>query len=726
MGVSELRVFGIRHHGPGSSKSLLGALEEFGPDIVLIEGPPEADSVLASAIHADIQPPVALLIYHPDEPGNAAFYPFAEFSPEWNAIRFGLQRGLPVRMIDLPIGAQGVEEEGSPDDPLGEIARLAGYEDRERWWEAAFERRRDPAEVFDAVRLLMKEAREDFALPVESAAREAHMRQQVRKAEGEGFAKIAVVCGAWHVPAFEKKVSATADMTLLRGRPKSKHLATWVPWTYDRLAADSGYAAGVVSPAYYELLWRSTPDEVASGWLLRTARLLREEDLDASPASVIEAVRLADALASLRGHAVPGLEELREAAWSVLCQANDVPMRLVERRLVVGERMGHVPEDTPQAPLQADLAAWQKRLRLKPEALERTLELDLRKENDLDRSRLLHRLILLEVPWGELLPEGNRKSTFHENWRLGWKAEFAVNLVAGSRWGGTVESAATASLVDAARSTEELSELGQMAQAALLADLQNAIPAVMLRLENVAAVSRDLGDLLDALPPLGRVMRYGNVRRTDVGAVGQVFGTVLTRACLGLPAACASLDDEAAAAMADRIDAVADTVALLEDPEQRFEWRIALGQVADQATGHGLVVGRATRLLLDAKMLTAEETAIRLGRLSSPGTPALTTAQWLEGFLGSSGQILLHDHELWSLIDAWMAGLGQEVFEDLVPLLRRTFSQFPKPERRQLGELASRGKSEGGAGPQQYDEARAARVVPIVQTILGVSVEVKG
>ncbi|RYG32646.1 hypothetical protein EON81_20125, partial [bacterium] len=403
-------------------------MAEFEPDIVLVEGPPEADPVLATVGHADIRPPVALLVYHPDEPGNAAFYPFAEFSPEWNAIRFALGRSLPVRMIDLPIAAQG-EEAPSPEDPLGEIAKLAGYEDRERWWEAAFERRRDPSEVFEAVTMLMTEARENTAPAAEGEAREAYMRQQVRKAEGEGFAKIAVVCGAWHVPAFSKKVSATADMTTLRGRPKSKHLATWVPWTYDRLAAQSGYAAGVVSPAYYELLWRTSPDEVASGWLLRTARLLREEDLDASPASVIEAVRLADALASLRGQSLPGLEELREAAWSVLCGANDVPMRLVERRLVVGESLGHVPEDTPQAPLQADLAAWQKRLRLKPEALERTLELDLRKENDLDRSRLLHRLHLLEVPWGELLPEGRQKSTFHENWRLLWKPEFAVQLV---------------------------------------------------------------------------------------------------------------------------------------------------------------------------------------------------------------------------------------------------------------------------------------------------------
>lgn len=718
--MSEIRVFGIRHHGPGSSKSLLAALEQFSPDIILIEGPPEADAVLEMVGHKEIEAPVALLVYPPDEPQEAAFYPYAEFSPEWNAIRFALEKGVPARMIDLPIGSaaeETVESEERPPDPLGELAALAGYDDQERWWDSLIERRSDPGAVFEAISLLMTEARKDFPTSPEEAAREAHMRQQIRKATADGFGNVAVVCGAWHVPALEKLGSATADATLLRGRPKSKHVATWVPWTYDRLGIRSGYRAGVVSPAYYEHLWRTPPEEVAGGWLLRTARLLREEDLDASPASVIEAVRLADALSGLRGHAVPGLEELREAAWSVLCHGNDVPMQIVERRLVVGERLGQVPEDTPLAPLQADLTRWQKRLRMKPEALEKMLELDLRKEGDLERSHLLHRLNLLGVPWGESLSVRGKAGTFHEHWRLVWKPEFAVALVAASRWGGTLENAATAAVVDAARSTDDLAHLSDLAQQVLLADLGPAIPSVMLRLENVAALANDVGELLDALPPLGNILRYGNVRRSDTSAVGHVFDALFARACVGLPGASASLDDDAAARMADRIDATSATVNLLEEEDRWAIWFVAIRQVADMNANHGLVVGRATRHLLDAGRFGNDEVGIRLARLASPGTPALLMAQWVEGFLGASGQILLHDPNLWSLIDGWVAGLPSESFDDLLPLLRRTFSQFPRPERRQLGELAAGGGTRAMA--TAFDEARAAKVVPVVRAILG-------
>ncbi len=99
----------------------------------------------------------------------------------------------------------------------------------------------------------------------------------------------------------------------------------------------------------------------------------------------------------------------------------------------------------------SDLAAQQRRLRLKPEALERALDLDLRKEIDLRRSRLLHRLRAIGVPWGE--PDAGRRGTgtFREEWRLRWQPEFAVSLVEGSMSGTTVAAAATAKVTGAAR-----------------------------------------------------------------------------------------------------------------------------------------------------------------------------------------------------------------------------------------------------------------------------------
>ena len=97
-----VHIFGIRHHGPGSARSLRQALERLQPDCILVEGPPDADDLLPLMALPAMQPPVALLVYDPDAPKRAAYYPFALFSPEWQALRYGLERAIPTRFMDLP------------------------------------------------------------------------------------------------------------------------------------------------------------------------------------------------------------------------------------------------------------------------------------------------------------------------------------------------------------------------------------------------------------------------------------------------------------------------------------------------------------------------------------------------------------------------------------------------------------------------------------------------
>ena len=122
-------LYGVRHHGPGSARSLRQALTELEPDVVLIEGPPEADSLVKLASEADMRPPVALLGYVPGKPETAAFWPFAVFSPEWQAISYALGTGVPVRFCDLPAAHQLAMTGRAPrprTDPVSELATAAG------------------------------------------------------------------------------------------------------------------------------------------------------------------------------------------------------------------------------------------------------------------------------------------------------------------------------------------------------------------------------------------------------------------------------------------------------------------------------------------------------------------------------------------------------------------------------------------------------------------------
>ena len=764
-------IFGIRHHGPGSACSLRRALEQLRPDAILLEGPPEADALLPLIAQADMRPPVALLLYVPDQPQHAVFYPFAVFSPEWQALLYGVKNDIPVRFMDLPqmhqlaielaereklIAALTVQREqqesnrmapppsstetidsqpsenAAPSeihlDPLQYLAKAAGYQDGERWWEHMVEQRRDARELFAAILEAMTALREALREELPDAhnpigpQREAYMRQTIRAAQREGYERIAVVCGAWHAPALAKMPSAKHDAALLKGLPKIKIEATWTPWTYSRLSYHSGYGAGIQSPGWYDHLW-TTRDQVTIRWLTKVARLLRKEDLDASSAHIIEAVRLAEALAALRNRPIPGLPEMNDAAQTVFCFGNDLPLRLIHTKLIVGETMGRVPSTTPRPPLQRDLEREQKRLRLPPDVAQRNLDLDLRQPLDLDRSRLLHRLRLLDIPWGAVQRTGKVKGTFHELWQIQWQPEFVVGVIEAGIWGNTVLKAGTAFAVDKATKAIELPTLTQLVDLVLLADLPEAVPAVMDRVQAEAAVASDVQHLMAALPPLVNVLRYGNVRQTDLSVVAHIVAGLIARMAIGLPGACASLNDEAAATMFKHLTAVHHAIGLLQNDDYTATWQAVLKQLSDQQGLHGLIAGRCCRLLLDQGQFTADEAARHMSLALSPANEPTQAAAWIEGFLRGSGLLLLHDEALWRVIDDWLVTLSAETFTQLLPLLRRTFSTFSRPERKQMGEKVKQGsklqEARSNASGSDFDVERAEKALPLLMKLLG-------
>ena len=130
---------------------------------------------------------------------------------------------------------------------------------------------------------------------------------------------------------------------------------------------------------------------------------------------------------------------------------------------------------------------------------------------------------------------------------------------------------------------------------AVLADLPVAVETIVARVESQAAVAADVTQLMDALPPLANLLRYGSVRKTDAATVGHAASGMVARVCVGLPLACSSLDDEAAAAIFHAVLRADAAIALMGDPQGRDAWHAALARLADSDTLHGLVAGRCVR-----------------------------------------------------------------------------------------------------------------------------------
>lgn len=618
-------------------------------------------------------------------------------------------------------------QESFTGDPFDYLTEAAGYTDGESWWEMNIEQRKDNTEIFQAVKEAVTALRE--TLPKKTSRldllREAWMRKMLRTAQKENFSNIAVVCGAWHVPALETLPKVKEDNELLKGLEKVKIDCTWIPWTYDRLSLRSGYGAGISSPGWYHYLWHH-PEDDGTVWVSQAAQLFREKGMDISVAHVIETVRLARMTAALRNMPAPSLAEFNEAITTVMGFGDDILLQLIKESLIINNRLGQVPDGVPKVPLLTDVEKTQKRLRVPFTAEIKEVLLDLRKPNDLDKSIFFHRLCLLGIDWAT--PESiSGKGTFKEKWTLYHKPEQLVSLIEKAIWGNTLEEATQKYLVHKAVGIENIAALTELLHQTIPADLPALVETLTTQLDRLSAASSDIAEMMEAVPHLVEIVRYGDVRQMDFSHVGEMLRAMVARILAGGILVCINIDEEAAAELLNKVVAMDYAMATLNDSEMSDMWKEFIRQMQHTAHVHPLLSGYASRLMYDKGEIAPEAMQHTLSFYSSVGNSPSDMAYWFEGFLRSSGSILLLDDKLWNLINTWVCGLEEETFMELLPILRRTFSEFTSPERRKLGEKAKYYQSTDTtvAVPVAtgYHAEDASQVVPLVCRLLGIKTE---
>ena len=222
-----------------------------------------------------------------------------------------------------------------------------------------------------------------------------------------------------------------------------------------------------------------------------------------------------------------------------------------------------------------------------------------------------------------------------------------MQFVQASVWGTTVEAAAVARIDTGANATAICWNSPAPVERCLLAGLPDALDRLLATLADRAARDADVVHLMDALPPLARAQRYGDVRQTDTSALRKVAETLVVRVCTGLPRAVGGPGHRQRHRHAPPnrpgqrqpgllVDAPADRIRAL-----RERWLATLAQLVGPADLHGLLLGRIVRLLLDAEALT--DVPLRVERALSHGVDAGAKAAWVEGFFADGALLLIHD-----------------------------------------------------------------------------------
>ncbi|MFO0763147.1 MAG: DUF5682 family protein, partial [Byssovorax sp.] len=556
-------LFPVRHHSPRSSAVLRAHLDAIRPKLVLVEGPEDANGLVDVLVDPRTRPPVAILAYRTDGVKGTSLWPFAAYSPEHVALAWGAAHGAKVAFIDVP-AAQALVGHVGEDEPEGELSfedgeevplageetqetpadpdrpvpvqeacfRATGHRSFEEFWEASFEAPRfDPASFRAALLAYADLVRAADRRPVHRA-RDAYMARRILEHMGDTYRpeEVMVVVGAAHAAAFAAgDIDFDLEKTLLDPVPCA---LTLIPWSYPRLAEQTGYGAGNRAPQYYQRAHDAGCDykRATLEVLVEFTEHLRIRGFFASLADTIEAYRLSLTLADIRGKAEPGLDELREATIATLCRGDAAHVDGFLWPSVIGRHIGQVADRIGKNSLQEEF--WREVGARKLPANDEVTDFALKLSDpaQVETSIFLHRLRVAGVPYASFTGrqqilggsgKGRQEEAgsddalrrTNEKWQAQWTPSTDIALIEKIILGDTIEGVTTRILQDALAVVEHTGEAANLLKEAVVTGAPDAADSALAACERLAALDDDFPSLVTACDVLADILSYGTSRK---------------------------------------------------------------------------------------------------------------------------------------------------------------------------------------------------------------------
>jgi hypothetical protein len=730
--MDAIHVFGIRHLSPSGAWHLRQFLDQVHPDAVLIEAMSDAIELVGDVVRRDTKPPIAFLAYTDSLPVRTIVSPLAEYSPEYQAMRWAEQHRKRLEFIDLPstiflaLGETRVARKKEKDDAedasesldadaaiamdrrsiYQRFADQAGEVDYESFWERHFEHNLSLGSYQQgslALGVGLRELEEDAPhWRAENLVREAYMRRRIAEVIRSGVrpAKIVAVVGAFHAPVLGNELPPMSDEEL-EALPKRGTKLTLMPYSYYRLSSQSGYGAGNRAPAYFDRMWQAMQENdlhaVPARYLAQVARLQRLDGTHRSTAEVIEAVRLARTLSALRGGLAPTHGDLRDAAVTLIGQGEATGLAASLVKADIGDAIGQLPKGVSQTSIQTDFQWQLEQLKLDKyrAGTKQELHLDLRENRqaktaaaaflDLSRSTFLHRLKLLAIPFAKPFDSRQQSATWSEKWALQWTPECEIELVEAVLLGETVELAAAYKLRSQLEECTDVKHAAMLVRLACECGLAAAVDSARSKVQALSCGTSSIESLAGAASELSVIVRYGDVRKMDTTPLLPLLSELFVQGSLALLPA-ATGDNDAAARCLRAMDEL-NRVSLdhHEIVEERL-WLDELAKLAEADDRSPILSGYACAILLERSLMADDVLVREVSRRLSPGIAADLGAGWFEGLAKRNRYALIGRQLLWEQLAQYVQALDEEQFRRSIVFLRRAFGGFSAHEKRQIAE----------------------------------------
>lgn len=729
--------FPMRHHSPSCAFHLKQAMDEYQPECVLIEGPQNAQEMISTLTHSDTIAPVALYYYYKDSGGFLSdekddykcYYPFLNYSPELVALRKAAEQNIPARFIDLSYGEillgtsenkgirKNTEKQTYNDDYLLSRSRYlkllcekTGLRDFDEFWEKYFEidgLSMNTETFISHMYTYCSLAREHTPLEEMEAdgclLRERYMAEQIAKASCE-FQRILVVTGGFHTKGLEELLGWKDDGKLhsqlsYLGEPVKLHNLPSkdqgvYPLAYSMEAADAlnGYASGMQSPGFYELVWKANENSpyttAVLHQLVSVGRQARHKKENVSSYDEICALSMAQGLAALRGKKEPGLYELRDAVLSTFVKgecnlSTDLPLRILAD-LNTGKQVGKLSSDAPRPPILSDFEEQCQIFNLKLQSSARqeiTLEIFTKKKH-LNLSRFFYRMDFLKTDFarqkkGSDLVNRLDRSRIREIWEYHFSSHILSALVDVSLSGSTIEEAARTQLLSRFAASTGFRETARlMAQGFLMGFLEEE-SRMGNHAKQVLISDGDFFSLSEGFSHLRMLYELQELYQVDdgpelEGLIGECFQKITQL----LP----SMANVAKEQEQQCINSCLSLYQITARPgfkQLRPVFIETLHRLLEQKDICPGLEGAAMGLIYgwDSDFITQIEKAAS-GYLTGTGEMQMKSADFLRGLFCTARDMVFAGEHFLKMIDQLLGNLSAESFLLLLPELRMAFGYF--------------------------------------------------
>lgn len=721
--------FPVRHHSPVCSWQLIRFMDMYQPDIVLIEGPVNANELIPVLTAEDTKLPAAFYCYYkdrkkfisPDAEDYKCYYPFQYSSPEYNAAVEAKKHGIPARFIDLPYsdiliaasGSDNCKQSYSDDSRLvrsrfyERICEKSGTRSFDEFWEKYFEIGGLFMSPVEFVRLmhtycvLTRESSDESELIADGTLlREQFMAGNIAEAMKE-HSRVLVVTGGFHCYGLFSLINR-GNIPPVKLHSISAADQGCYPMAYSYEAADAlrGYASGMRSPAFCDAVMDrlrncSEPDGVYNDLtlelLIKTARETAKRDIPVSIADITAAQSLMKGLAALRGIRECGTAELHDAVTSCFIKGEKtvstaIPLDIL-RKLSTGDSIGHIGDKSHVPPLIADFEKQCAALKLKnSRTLANKAEAALfSSDKGMELSRFMHRMEFLNTGFAEMVkgPDLHRnrdRSRIREEWKYKRSPSVDAALIDHTTDGFTIEEACTTFAAKQLRAQHRCENAAHIAVDCFLMGIpleqsdRALIDEILSSDGDIFSVGKGLRsfETLHSLHAL-----YGSEDPSSLLCLSRCFDKLIS----AMPSMADIPSDNAKDCISVLRTMFGLTVSTL--PERAGVFRSALLTMREANSKEPSVHGAVMGLLyaIDPDERAGAEQAMR-GYLRGSETIRKMGADYLRGLFATARDIMLADDAFLKMTDELVSGMEHDDFMEILPSLRLAFSFFTPSEIR--------------------------------------------